>query len=525
MTQAIPSALLVEDDNSLPFDDENQLPTPEEFQAIVDDYLNNLSPKKRDKALVDQHRYHLIQQVLRDPRNTAISTAQFRFWVKKMFQLQAGNLDVICHDNKPVAIKEHIYDILVRAHREAHHGGRDKTSALVRRKYSWIPKELVARFVRHCPFCITRRNGGQSPTGALKSANVSSPIRRGSMQRYDHYHHSQVAPYPHTKSMFDHAPPVICTPSIREDTSDFSTSSGPSSADHTYDHSPNYMAIPSYHPSNSPRRPSYYFPPYDRDDDDFLSSYSYEPTAHSSPHQLHAHASPSEIPASILPTQPQHQQPRHHHHYHQHPLDMISFRSPSPQHQVAAATAAAVAAAASLIPTPSGPSAFSQPSSSGQQDSSFFYPQHSYLYQTYASTTTPNTDPPNVPGPHDDATSYYPNMLGITTATATCDPTTGRPLTINHDAYLRSNASPPSSSTTSSNNPSASSSTSTHGTTVTSASSLHPTSTACQDTSSTLDLLDHHQQDSYFNADNNPLVSYANHLSGAACAAFGPSHL
>jgi hypothetical protein len=139
-----PSTTTTEDSNSCtgggrgsPFDDENQLPTPEEFKTIVDNYLNNLSPKKRDKALVDQHRYYLIQQVLRDPRNTAISTAQFRFWVKKMFQLQLGTVDIICHDSKPVAIKEHIYDILVRAHREAHHGGRDKTSALVK----FVPKK------------------------------------------------------------------------------------------------------------------------------------------------------------------------------------------------------------------------------------------------------------------------------------------------------------------------------------------------------------------------------------------------
>ncbi|KAI9498167.1 hypothetical protein BDB00DRAFT_801408 [Zychaea mexicana] len=115
-----------------PFDDENQLPTPAEFDAIVNNYLNNLSPKKRDKALVDQQRYQLIQQVLKDPRNTAISTAQFRFWVKKMFQLQPGTIDLVCHDSKPVAMKEQIYSILVRAHREAHHGGRDKTSALVK---------------------------------------------------------------------------------------------------------------------------------------------------------------------------------------------------------------------------------------------------------------------------------------------------------------------------------------------------------------------------------------------------------
>ncbi|KAI8576818.1 hypothetical protein K450DRAFT_274397 [Umbelopsis ramanniana AG] len=158
------------------FNDNDQYPTYEDFQCIVQEYLDNLSPKKRDKALVDQHRYTLILQVLKDPRNTAISTAQFRFWVKKMFQLApTDTLDIVCHDNKPVAMREQIYEILVRAHREAHHGGRDKTSALVRRRYSWIPKELIARFVRNCPFCISRRNSSQSPSiGAPKTPSPTS---------------------------------------------------------------------------------------------------------------------------------------------------------------------------------------------------------------------------------------------------------------------------------------------------------------------------------------------------------------
>ncbi|KAI9492088.1 hypothetical protein BDB00DRAFT_766068, partial [Zychaea mexicana] len=139
----------------------DQFPSSEEFESIVQGYLDNLSSKKRDKALIDCHRYSLIIRVLKDPRNTAISTAQFRFWVKKMFQLVPlySGIEVVCHDNKPVAMREEIYAILVRAHKEANHGGRDKTSALVRRRYSWIPKELIARFVRHCPFCISRRNG------------------------------------------------------------------------------------------------------------------------------------------------------------------------------------------------------------------------------------------------------------------------------------------------------------------------------------------------------------------------------
>ncbi|KAI7903560.1 uncharacterized protein BX663DRAFT_423663, partial [Cokeromyces recurvatus] len=133
----------------------SQYPSNEQFNAIVNAYLMNLSLKKRDKALVDHERYALILKVLKDPRNTSISTAQFRFWVKKMFRMDE---EIVCHDNKPVAVREDIYYILILAHKEAQHGGRDKTSAIVRRRYSWIPKELIARFVRHCPFCISRRN-------------------------------------------------------------------------------------------------------------------------------------------------------------------------------------------------------------------------------------------------------------------------------------------------------------------------------------------------------------------------------
>ncbi|KAI8369694.1 hypothetical protein BD560DRAFT_352432, partial [Blakeslea trispora] len=230
------------------FDDEDQIPTLDEFRAIVDDYLHKLSPKKRDKALVDQHRYCLIQQVLKDPRNTAISTAQFRFWVKKMFQLQPGTTDLVCHDNKPVAMKEQIYDILVKAHREAHHGGRDKTSALVRRRFSWIPKELVARFVRHCPFCITRRNSGHSPT------TPSTTINKNQSPRYLRHAYS-----------FDstsHLPTMICTPSSIKEENDLS-SGPPSSSDSGYEPASHY---PSLSTTSSPKR-SFFM--YDRED--FLS--------------------------------------------------------------------------------------------------------------------------------------------------------------------------------------------------------------------------------------------------------------
>lgn len=108
------------------------VPSKGEFDAVVEDYLSRLSLKKRDKALIDQGRYIMIREVLKNPKDTSVSTAQFRFWVKKMFSFFPGSQDVIYHDGKPVATKEDIYAILVAAHREANHGGRDKTSAIVR---------------------------------------------------------------------------------------------------------------------------------------------------------------------------------------------------------------------------------------------------------------------------------------------------------------------------------------------------------------------------------------------------------
>jgi hypothetical protein len=69
---------------------------------------------------------------------------------------------VVTHENRPVAVKSQIYEILVQCHATAAHGGRDKTSAQVRRYYSWIPKELIARFVKCCPMCNARRTNNKA---------------------------------------------------------------------------------------------------------------------------------------------------------------------------------------------------------------------------------------------------------------------------------------------------------------------------------------------------------------------------
>jgi hypothetical protein len=108
-------------------------PTLAQFNAMVDDYLGSLSIKKQAKALLTQQMYDDILNVLIDPTGTKVGTAQFRFWAKKMFKVVTTQVaHIVIHENKPVAVKEQLYEVLVQCHGQANHGGRDKTAAQVR---------------------------------------------------------------------------------------------------------------------------------------------------------------------------------------------------------------------------------------------------------------------------------------------------------------------------------------------------------------------------------------------------------
>lgn len=163
-------------------DGKDGFPSELDFQGILVDYMEGLNPRKREKALMSQTMYDEILSILAEPNNTRDSTAQFRFWAKKMFRLVVtAHAQVVTHENRPVAVREQIYDVLVQCHAQCSHGGRDKTSNQVRRFYSWIPKELIARFVKACPFCTTRRLARATTTGQFSYLDEgSSPSDNGS---------------------------------------------------------------------------------------------------------------------------------------------------------------------------------------------------------------------------------------------------------------------------------------------------------------------------------------------------------
>lgn len=178
-------------------------PTYEQYKRIEAVYFANLAPRKRAKALITQALFDQIWEVLWQPEATRVGTPQFRFWVRKMFRLvnfqgkdggegnrvgrewqrasygddtENGTINskgkdvrmkgeelppVVVHENRPVAIMEQMYEVLCYCHGLAQHGGRDKTCGIVREHYSWVPKELVAQFVKACPTCSIKRTGIQ----------------------------------------------------------------------------------------------------------------------------------------------------------------------------------------------------------------------------------------------------------------------------------------------------------------------------------------------------------------------------
>ncbi|KAF7970338.1 hypothetical protein HWV62_24298 [Athelia sp. TMB] len=151
-------------------------PTYAQYKAIESKYLSSLAATKKPKALISQDTFDSIWDLLNDLSLTHIRTAQFRFWVRKMFTLstpwQLGmikpedstnpvfmNALVVTHRGRPVAVQEQLYDILVFCHARSDHGGRDKTCAIVKQHYSWVPKELTAMFVKACSICTLKRSG------------------------------------------------------------------------------------------------------------------------------------------------------------------------------------------------------------------------------------------------------------------------------------------------------------------------------------------------------------------------------
>lgn len=147
-------------------------PTHAQYKQVEAAYIRSLTPRRQGKALISQALFDRIWDVLHEEPDAPEETAQFRFWVRKMFTLSKTHRstlnpfdddppeEVLLHDNLLVAIREQLYDLLCFCHGSTGHGGRDKTCALIRKHYTWVPKDLVSGFIKACPTCIMKKCGG-----------------------------------------------------------------------------------------------------------------------------------------------------------------------------------------------------------------------------------------------------------------------------------------------------------------------------------------------------------------------------
>lgn len=165
-----------------------EFPTRAQYQEIESNYLTCLSPRRQGKALISQSIFDRIWDVLHNS-NSRTETPQFRFWARKMFTLSNAHgfaitgtpQEVLLHDGLLVAVQEQIYDLLCYCHASTNHGGRDKTCALIRKYYTWVPKDLVASFVKACPTCLNKKKGASlskekklAPTEGKYSSTVKT---------------------------------------------------------------------------------------------------------------------------------------------------------------------------------------------------------------------------------------------------------------------------------------------------------------------------------------------------------------
>ncbi|GAA5971422.1 hypothetical protein JCM8115_000208 [Rhodotorula mucilaginosa] len=172
--------------------EDGSLPARSEFAAGLDAYVHSLHPIKRNKALMPRELYSLIIDILRKPQDTTVGDPQLRFWVRQRFQLMNGPDDRCCalHEGKRVVLRDEIYDVVARAHTEAQHGGRDKTYNVLKRDWSYVPKETVATFIRLCSVCNGKRTKEKkqaadrkekkSRATSVSAAPTSSQVPEGS---------------------------------------------------------------------------------------------------------------------------------------------------------------------------------------------------------------------------------------------------------------------------------------------------------------------------------------------------------
>lgn len=195
------------------------MPSSAEYTRFLTRYLDEMVSSRQGKALIDSKLLGRIRLILTSQHHGSIGsretssdsdsvhgtpygtggswdTPPFRRWVRRTFVFRQAtqaeleraidfglvsppgsslsgpgvpghapstclshSMDLVFHQDRPVAVRSRIYRIILRAHWITNHAGRDRTWALVQEVCSYIPKRLVYDFVAACPACRVTKSG------------------------------------------------------------------------------------------------------------------------------------------------------------------------------------------------------------------------------------------------------------------------------------------------------------------------------------------------------------------------------
>ena len=146
--------------------------TKNDFNTLVQEYVNSLNEKFREKAFIDKETYNDIIKLLSSTDdNKLFRNAVWRNWVRSKFVLELiGTNYIVCKIpsnrskeaavNKqsestplPVLIKERMWHELCNAHVQLAHAGVSNTYNKLKIKWGNVKQDLVAKFISKCKTC------------------------------------------------------------------------------------------------------------------------------------------------------------------------------------------------------------------------------------------------------------------------------------------------------------------------------------------------------------------------------------
>ena len=167
--------------------------THEDFDNALKGYLSNLNESKRIRSIITLDLYNYILRFLfnnvdvtvkvkdidnsndgnvktyiyegyKYTQSTALipskNYSELDIWIKCNFSLMFDNITqkhLVCYEGLPIVPLEYIFNVMVKTHIENDHCGRDKLTNLIRSKWRFIPKDLIARFIKCCNECNESR--------------------------------------------------------------------------------------------------------------------------------------------------------------------------------------------------------------------------------------------------------------------------------------------------------------------------------------------------------------------------------